>query len=512
MSRSALAALVAVLAAAAQAAAAPPDVVVGAKKFTESALLAELMAQVLETHAGATVERRGNLAGTQVCFTALQEGAIDLYAEYTGTALRSILGDERPPTSAAAVFAQVSDTFRERDGLLWLAPFGFDNTYVLVMRRERAAALGITRLSDLAAHPLRYGLTHEFLARPDGLPGLRARYDLRPASLVGMEHDLAYEALARDVIDIADGYATDARIAALDLLPLVDDRQFFPPYEAAPFVRADLFTRLPDAEPALRLLAGRIDAVTMRRLNLAVERDGRTPADVAAEFLHALGLAERRAAVDVRATNLWALLWQRRGETARLTGRHLALAGSAVLAAVLVGVPLGITAHRRPALAALVLPAAGVLQTIPSIALLAFMLPVFGIGAPPAIAALFLYALLPIMRNTVAGLRGVDAHLLEVGRGLGMRPRDLLRIVELPLAAPVIVAGVRTAAVIAVGTATLAAFIGAGGLGDPIVTGLSVTDIDLVLSGALPAAALALAVDAVLHGVERLATPRGLRV
>jgi osmoprotectant transport system permease protein len=168
--------------------------------------------------------------------------------------------------------------------------------------------------------------------------------------------------------------------------------------------------------------------------------------------------------------------------------------------------------RRRPLLAGAALSTAGVLQTIPSIALLAFMLPVFGIGVAPAIAALFLYGLLPILRNTVAGLRSIDAQLIEVGRGLGMRPRDLLWRVELPLAAPVILAGIRTAAVINIGTATLAAFIGAGGLGDPIVTGLTVTDTNLVLSGALPAAALALVVDAALAGVERMATPRGLRL
>jgi osmoprotectant transport system permease protein len=188
------------------------------------------------------------------------------------------------------------------------------------------------------------------------------------------------------------------------------------------------------------------------------------------------------------------------------------LTGAALLGAILVGLPLGIAASRRPLLAGLALSSAGVLQTIPSIALLAFMLPVFGIGTAPAIAALFLYGLLPILRNTVAGLRSVDPLLIEVGRGVGMRDRDLLWRVELPLAAPVILAGIRTAAVISVGTATLAAFIGAGGLGDPIVTGLSVTDTNLVLSGALPAALLAIAVDLALHGVERLATPRGLRV
>lgn len=494
-----------------RAAAAEARVVVGAKKFTESAILGELMAQVLEARAGATVERRFNLAGTQVCYDGLRTGAIDLYAEYTGTALRSILGASETPATAAAVFAEVAGAFRP-DGLVWLAPFGFDNTYVLLMHRRRAAALGVRALSDLAAHPLRYGVSHEFLARPDGMPGLRGAYRLDEAQTVGMEHDLAYQALADGDIDVADGYATDAKIAALDLLPLVDDRAFFPPYEAAPFVRADLLTRVPGAAAALRLLAGRVDAATMRRLNGAVEVERRTPEEVAASYLRELGLATREVAVSRRATTLPALLWQRRAITARLTGRHLLLTGAALLGAVLVGLPLGIAAARRPLLGGVALASAGVLQTIPSIALLAFMLPLFGIGTAPAIAALFLYGLLPILRNTVAGLRGVDPLLLEVGRGLGMRPRDLLWRVELPLAAPVILAGVRTAAVISVGTATLAAFIGAGGLGDPIVTGLSVTDINLVLSGALPAALLAIAVDLALHGVERLATPKGLRV
>jgi len=495
-----------------RAAAEAPRVVVGAKKFTESAILGELMAQVLEAHAGATVERRFNLAGTQVCYDGLRGGAIDVYAEYTGTALRSILGATDAPATAAAVFAEVSETFRARDGLVWLAPFGFDNTYVLLMRPPRAAALGVHALSDLAAHPLRYGMSHEFLARPDGMPGLRAVYRLNEAQTVGMEHDLAYQALVDGDIDVADGYATDAKIAALDLLPLVDDRAFFPPYQAAPFARADLFTRLPAAEAALRLLAGRIDAATMRRLNVAVEVERRAPEEVAASFLRELGLATREVAVTHRATTLAGVLWDRRAITARLTAQHLLLTGTALLGAILVGLPLGIIVSRRPLFAGAALSSAGVLQTIPSIALLAFMLPLFGIGTAPAIAALFLYGLLPILRNTVAGLRSVDPLLLEVGRGLGMRARDLLWQVELPLAAPVILAGIRTAAVISVGTATLAAFIGAGGLGDPIVTGLSLTDINLVLSGALPAALLAIAVDLALHAVERLATPKGLRV
>jgi osmoprotectant transport system permease protein len=496
----------------ASARAAETMVVVGAKKFTENAILAEMMAQVLQTHAGVRVDRRLNLAGTQVCFDALRTGEIDLYAEYTGTGLRNILQDSSPVTTAAAVFARVSTTFRERFELVWLPPFGFNNTYVLIMRPDRASQLGVDSLSDLARVPLRFGLSHEFLQRPDGLPGLRQVYRLNESSTVGMEHDLAYQALAEGSFDVSDGYSTDAKILKYNLATLKDDRGFFPPYEAAPLVRRELLERVPAAAPALALLAGRIDDEKMRRLNHQVEIERYSPARAASEFLASIGLGQPERSSEVRSPSLLGLLWQRRAITFDLTVQHLLLTGIAVVAACLVGIPVGIVASRRPRLAALTVGGASVMQTIPSIALLAFMLPLFGVGARPAIAALFLYGLLPIVRNTVTGLRQIDPQLVEVALGLGMRRLQLLLQLELPLATPVIMAGVRTSTVINIGTATLAAFIGAGGLGDPIVTGLTVTDTNLVLSGALPAALLALIVDALLNRFEIFAAPRGLRV
>lgn len=508
----ALASALAALACRAVAETTAPHVVVGAKNFTEGAVLAELMAQVIEKHTGVNVERRFNLAGTQVAFDALRSGGIDLYAEYTGTGLRDILGDVSPVQSAAQAFARVSEAFAERYDLLWLAPFGFNNTYVLMMRSDRAQALGVASISELATRPLRYGMSHEFLERDDGMPGLRRLYNLDVASLVGMEHDLAYSALAEAAIDVSDGYSTDAKIVTQHLAVLRDDKHFFPPYEGAPLLRRDLVTRLPGAVDALSLLAGRIDDDAMRRLNHAVEGENRSPADVAATFLQQLGITDSVVETQARSRSLLGVLWQRRWITLDLASWHLVMTGSAELLACLVAIPLGIGASRRPRLATVALGGAGVMQTIPSIALLAFMLPLFGIGAKPAIAALFLYGLLPILRNTVTGLRGIDQRIIEVGLGLGMTPAQLLRQVELPLAAPMILAGVRTSTVINIGTATLAAFIGAGGLGDPIVTGLTVTDVNLILSGALPAALLAMLVDGMLAGVERWATPRGLRV
>jgi osmoprotectant transport system permease protein len=491
---------------------APPTIVVGAKNFTEGAVLAELMAQVLEAHAGVQIERRYNLAGTEVAFDALRSGSIDLYAEYTGTGLRDILGDTSPVHSPGQAFARVSRAFAQRYQLAWLAPFGFNNTYVLMMRRDLAQRLGVRTISDLAVHPLRYGMSHEFLQRADGMPGLQRAYALNSASLVGMEHDLAYRALAEGAIDVSDGYSTDAKIATQDLIVLRDDKNFFPPYEAAPLVRQALLERLPNVAEALALLAGRIDDDAMRRLNHAVEGERRSPAEVASTFLARLGLTRQRVATAPRERTLLRVLWQRRFITLSLTAWHLVLTGTAEGLACLLAIPLGIAASRRGRLAALALAVAGGLQTIPSIALLAFMLPVFGIGARPAIAALFLYGLLPILRNTITAIRGVDRRIIEVGLGLGMTRAQLLRQVELPLAVGVILAGVRTSTVINIGTATLAAFIGAGGLGQPIVTGLTVTDVNLILSGALPAAVLAMMVDALLALVERWATPRGLRL
>ena len=194
-----------------------------------------------------------------------------------------------------------------------------------------------------------------------------------------------------------------------------------------------------------------------------------------------------------------------------LTLQHLQLSGLAVLLAILLAVPLGIAASRLPLLRRLSLGAAGVIQTVPSLALLAFMIPLpgLGLGARSAIAALVLYAVLPILRNTYTGIVEVDPDLLEAAEGMGLRPRQILTRVQLPLAVRTIMAGVRTAAVISVGVATLAAFIGAGGLGEPIVTGLELNDTDLILSGAAPAALLAVLVDLALGLLERALAPRG---
>jgi osmoprotectant transport system permease protein len=497
--------------------AADRPVVVATKLFAESFVLGELFAQLLEAR-GFEVERRPALGATEIAFAALRTGAIDVYPEYTGTGLLAILGEE-PPSDGQAAYDRVAAVFAERWGLRWLPPLGFENTFAIAVRPETADSLGLETLSDLTreAGRLTFGLSPDFMGRADGLPGLEAAYGLVPGQVRSLLQAVKYEALVQGEVDVIDGYSTDGRIGRYELVVLEDDRGFFPPYDAAALVAREVALERPGVISALTELSGRLDVETVRELNRRVELDGEDVAVVAAQALAALGLVEdpyggMPAARSAAGTeqSLLGYLWARRAETLAQGRRHLLLVGLSLAAGLLVAVPLGLALERARAAAEGVIRAVGVLQTIPSIALLAFMLPVLGIGVAPAVTALFLYSLFPMVRNTYTGVRDADPTAVASARALGMTELQLLRWVRLPLAAPVIMAGVRTAAVINVGTATLAAFIGAGGLGDPIVSGLALTDTRMILSGAIPAAGLALLVDGALGLAERRVTPKGL--
>ncbi|WP_276510204.1 glycine betaine ABC transporter substrate-binding protein [Longimicrobium terrae] len=492
-------------------------VVIASKPFAESYILAEMFAQLLEAR-GIAVDRRPGLGATEIAFGALRTGAVDVYPEYTGTGLLAIL-NQKPEGDAGAVYGRVSREFAARWDMHWLPPLGFENTYAIAVRRETAAKYKLRTLSDLAraAPQLTAGLTPDFIGRDDGLLGLQAAYGLRLRSVRPLVQAVKYPALAESAVDVIDGYSTDGMIDRYQLTVLEDDRAFFPPYEAAAMVSSRLWRERPDAVAQLTLLSGRLDVATMRALNRRVEVDGVPVARVAADALRALGLggsassATARTETTARRGSFGAYLWARRGELGRLTLRHLMLVLVSLSAAAAVAVPAGVLLGRAHAGAAEgAVRGVGLLQTIPGIALLAFMIPLLGIGTAPALAALFLYSLYPIIRNSYTGVRDADPRAVEAARALGMSGGQVLRQVRLPLAAPSIMAGVRTSAVIAVGTATLAAFIGAGGLGDPIVAGLALSDTRMILSGAIPAALLALLVDAMLAIVERAVRPRGL--
>ncbi len=469
--------------------------VAGSKKFTESVVLGELIAHLLRD-SGARVEHRRDLGGTQVLWKALRRGEIDVYPEYTGTIREELLGGARDLDEAGLRAEMLTR------GVVMSRPLGFNNTYALGMKKALAEKLGLTRISELRAHPaLRFGFTNEFMDRPDGWPGLRRHYRLPQQDVRGLDHDLAYRGLEADDLDLVDLYSTDADIRYYDLQVLEDDERHFPVYEAVLLYRTDLPERAPAAVASLLRLEGLIPAQRMVAMNARakLERvaEGRVAADFAAE---ALGVA---AEVSERSPL---------AELVRHTRDHLSLVAISLGGAILVAVPLGIWSARQPRIGQVVLATTGVIQTIPSLALLVFMIPLLGIGAAPAIAALFLYSLLPIVRNTYTGLHDISDSLRESAEALGLPPAARLRLIELPMASRSILAGVKTSAVINVGTATLGALIGAGGYGQPILTGIRLDDVGLILQGAVPAAALALAVQAGFELAERVLVPRGLRL
>jgi len=497
-------------------------VVVASKPFGESYLLGEIFAQLLEAR-GFAVERRLGLGSTQVAFEALRSGAVDVYPEYTGTGLLAILGED-PAGSSSQVFRRVHGEFRDRWGIRWLPPLGFQNTYAISVRAETAAELNLRTLSDLAreAPALVGGFSPDFLGRDDGLPGLRQAYGLELRDTRSLLQAVKYEALQTGRVDVIDAYSTDGFLARAEVAVLEDDRGFFPPYEAAALVGVGLQEEVPGAVAVLTELSGLMQEEGMRELNRRLEVEGESLAQVARSALVDLGLVADETVAGSGTTgmrelrgrrdgSLVAYLWDRRDETLRQTLRHLLLVGLSLGAALVLAIPGALALERLHFGAEAVIRGVGVIQTLPSIALLAFMIPLFGIGVFPAVVALFLYSLFPILRNTYTGVRDADPVAVNAAEALGMTPLQILRQVRLPLAAPVIMAGVRTAAVINVGTATLAAFIGAGGLGDPIVSGLALSDPWMILSGAIPAALLAVLVDGALAGAERRVTPRGLR-
>lgn len=475
---------------------------VGSKQFTESVVLGEIVAQALERQGLSAVHRR-ELGGTRVLFDALVAGQIDVYPEYTGTLAEEL-----------ARGAPVDGFLRDR-GLRMSGPLGFEDSYAIGVRRPVAARLGLRTLSDLARHPeVRLGLSNEFLQRKDGWPRLRAVYGIAEGKVTGLQHELAYRALQDAALDATDLYSTDAEIRALDLVVLADNRHAFPDYRAVLLYRGDLAA---PAVAVLRGLEGAIDGPAMIALNARARLDHVPEATAAAEFLGARtgatgGAAPGAAAGATSGASAAAPAEERwPSRVLRRTREHLFLVAISLAAAVLFAIPLGILAARRRRVGQLVLGVTGLIQTVPSLALLVFMIPLLGIGAGPAIAALFLYSLLPIVRSTHAGLTGIAPELRESAEALGLPPGAALRLVELPLASRSILSGVQTAAVINVGTATLGALIGAGGYGQPILTGIRLADTAIILEGAVPAALLALLVQGLFELLERALVPRGLR-
>ena len=464
-----------------------PQIAVGSKIFTESYILGEIFAQSAEQE-GYSVSRRLGMGGTGILFGAISRGEIMMYPEYLGTIAREILKDPSKQTAE-----QIREGLRPL-GLVIGPSLGFSNTYALAVRRQVAQDLNLTKISDInrVRDRLRVAFSHEFRIRADGYPGLRKAYGLEfSARPLSMDHTLAYEAARKNEVDLIDVYSTDAKIAKLDLVVLEDDRGFFPAYEAVILARAEVPRLFPNLWG--RLGALRIDVGRMRALNAGVDLEQQSFEKVATSV----------TGYSPRGGSAGSVLRQR-------TQEHLSLVGLALIFSIVVGVPLGILASRYRVLGQGILLVSGLVQTIPSLAMLCLLIPLFGIGFKPALVALCLYGLLPVVSGTFTGLRNLDPRLLEMSKVLGLTPIFSLRHLELPMASRSVFNGIKTSAIISIGTATLAALIGAGGYGAIIVAGLAVNDIEMVLAGALPAAGMALLAHIGFEIAERYLIPWGV--
>ncbi len=460
---------------------------VGTKLFTESVIIGEISYQMLQEE-GFETQFYKQLGGTRILWNALLSGEIDIYPDYTGTIIQEMLGGADIKT-----IAELNKKLAEL-GLQSTESLGFNNTYALGMLKAKADKLGINSISDLRNHPeLKFGFSNEFIDRADGWAGLKSAYRLAPKTVTGLDHDLAYRGLQGNDIDIIDLYSTDAEIDYYNLKVLKDDQQFFPDYQAIILYRKDLESTNAKAVQVLKRLEGRVNEDVMVAMNADVKIREKSDAAVASSYLEqTFGFK-----TEVKESTLWSRLWVN-------TLGHFYLVGISLGLAILVAIPLGVVAAKVSGIESVVLNVVGVLQTIPSLALLVFMIPLLGIGAVPAMAALFLYSLLPIVRNTHSGIKNIPMPIIESAQALGLPNTVILKKIELPLALPTILTGIKTSAVINVGTATLGALIGAGGYGQPILTGIRLDSVSLILEGAIPAAVLALLVQGFFDLVERV--------
>ncbi len=485
-----------------------PGYKVGSKAFTESVILGNLVKLIAKSE-DIVVEHQAEIQGTQIVFQYLVTDAIDVYPEYIGTIRYEILKDRDIVTEE-----EVRTAMLKRFNLVMTKPIGFENTYAMGMLETRAEELGITKISQLASRlNLSYSLSQEFVEREDGWEKMSATYGIDIPKPNGNDHALTYKQLETGSADVIDLYSTDSKIQTLNIRVLEDDLNFFPSYDAVFLYRKELEEENPQLVQLIRSFEGKIDNRQMIKLNARCEVDNKFEAEVAHEFLS----DQMQIDVEIETPSVAKNIFNN-------TVQHLDLVRMSLVACIIVAIPLGVIAAKQKLIGQGVLGTIGVLQTIPGIALLVMLIAPtewfgrnfagtkgLGASAIPVIIALFIYSLLPIVRNTYTGLTMIPSNLMESADALGLTTWAKLWRIELPLALPSILSGIKTAAIINVGFACLGAMIGAGGFGQPIFSGVRLSDSNLILQGAIPAAVLALMVQGVFEIIERILVPKGLK-
>jgi osmoprotectant transport system permease protein len=473
-----------------------PAIVVGSKIFTEGYVLGELAAQELEASSPPVpIKRKLGMGSTGILFESLSSGAIDVYADYTGTLTEAIIKNPKLKSQQ-----EIQDALGKLD-LVMSNPLGFNDTYALAVREQFAQQHGLKTVSDLARFKgvVRAAFSYEFMDREDGYPGLINRYhfQLQPKNVNRMEHSLSYQAIDQNAVDVIDVYSTDAKIRKFNLRVLDDDLGYFPVYQAVWVARKEFVEKYPAQWQVLQNLAGKIDVNRMLDMNAEADIGKKSYSQIAAEF---------RGSAPSAVTDTFT------SRIAHRTAEHLWLVAISLVFSIVIGVPLGIAAVRYHTTGQAILLLSAMIQTVPSLALLCFLIPLFGVGTKPALVALCLYSLLPVVLNTFTGIRSIDPRHLENARAFGLTRRQILFRIVLPLASPMLLAGIKTATIVSIGTATLAALVGAGGYGAPIVSGLSLNDVPTILTGAIPAALMAWLAHVIFEVLGKFLIPAGLQV
>lgn len=489
-------------------------VVIGSKNFSESIILGEMLSLFLENKYNISVERKHALGGTKVAFDALVNGDIDAYPDYTGTGYVMILGmdEERDPDK---VYDIVNEEFKKRYGIVWSPTVGFNNTYALTVRKDDSRFRDVHKISDLSGKVQDYslGAPHEFMERKDGYTRFANVYSLnfKQNLIKSLDSGLTYEAINSGQVDMIMSYSTDGRLGALNLRIIEDDKSFFPPYFSSFLAKEETLRKIPELEEAMGTMENFVDEDAIIEMNDKVDRLKMEPKLVAQNYLIRKGILEGEIHNQKASPNFFSYAYSKRKYLFKLLKEHLALSVGALVIAFFISLPVGILLTRKPSLGKIIFPIINTIQTIPSLALLGFLIPFIGIGFTPALLALFLYSLLPLIRNTYIGILGVERAYIEASKGIGLSGWQILTKVEIPLALPVILAGLRTATVIVVGTTTIAALVGAGGFGDPIFRGVATVNSNLILLGAIPAALLAVFMDKFIGILEVTLVSKGIR-